>query len=251
MNETFVSLEAFRAAKDRRQSIEMDLGNYSDEEGRRAEVRLVSGTREVYAFFHDSGAIELLGQTLTVELADALLRRPGALGSGLDWVRQQIAAAPTDPDGIRKAIEDQRRSWGGEPRPDEYQTRERKEPMGESYDSLAAFLAADERRRSPGIELGTWLASGDEAIVRYIPRTKEAYARFRNSGRIELLGQVESRQLADALVHLPASDLTGFDWIEERIATAPTDPDEIATVIEHQRMAWEAYEQTAPRSEER
>ena len=73
MNETFVSLEAFRAAKDRRQSIEMDLGNYSDEEGRRDEVRFVSGTREVYGLFHDSGAIELLGQTSTVELADALL----------------------------------------------------------------------------------------------------------------------------------------------------------------------------------
>lgn len=113
MKQTFGSLESFRAADGRRRGPEQDLGSYPVAGGDRAEVRFVNGTREVYAYFLRSRQVELLGRVESVELADALVRLPGSSLTEFDWVRQQIASAPTEPRAIRKAIAYQEFAWGG------------------------------------------------------------------------------------------------------------------------------------------
>lgn len=240
MNETFASLEAFRAADERRRGIEQDLGGYPVASGGRAEVRFVPGTREVYAFFTNTRHIELLGPVASVELADALLRLPGSSFTEFDWVRERIASAPTDPVEIQKAIDYQEMAWGGHERG---RRQGREEPMQQRFESVEAFRAADERRRGSERRLGHWpkVEGGTELV--YVEPTREVYARF-HSGEVELLGEVASFELADALLRIPASSITLLPWIRQRVAGAPTDPAEISRALEDHQRLWRVYDQS-------
>ena len=120
--------------------------------------------------------------------------------------------------------------------------------MSERFESLEAFKATDERRRTPAFRLVFFPKVGDNgAAAWFLTATSEVYLDFSGSDEVELLGTVASAQLADALLRLPASTEALLPWVRQRIENAPTDEAEIATAIADHRRVWAVYDPTQDR----
>ncbi len=120
--------------------------------------------------------------------------------------------------------------------------------MNERFESIEAFRAADERRRSAEVRLGFWPKIGDGgAEARFVHATNEVYVRFADSGEVELLGQVASVELADALLRLPASSIAELPWLRHRIAGAPVSEGEIEAALADHRRVWASYDRSRDR----
>lgn len=110
------------------------------------------------------------------------------------------------------------------------------------FESRAAFLAANPQRRVPEHDVATWWWGQGRAIdLRFVPSTGELYALHRVSGRVDVLGEVDSADLAQALLLLPGSKDKDMGWVRRQIRSAPTDADQIAEAIVRAKHAWEAH----------
>lgn len=115
--------------------------------------------------------------------------------------------------------------------------------MSPLYESLAAFHAARPERKGPEHDVATWWWGEGRAVdLRFVPTTKELYAYHRLNGKVGVIGEIASADLAQALLLLPGSKVKDLNWVQRRIVGAPRDPDEIAEAIARQKHAWEAHE---------
>ena len=111
------------------------------------------------------------------------------------------------------------------------------------HESREAFLADNPRRRGAEHDVATWWWGEGRAVdLRFVPSTGELYAYHRVNGRVGVIGEVASADLAQAMILLPGSKVKDINWVRRRILAAPTDPDEIAEAIARQRHAWQALE---------
>jgi len=111
--------------------------------------------------------------------------------------------------------------------------------MNVLFKSRDEFLAADPRRSGPEHDVAT-LEWGRYIDVRFIPSTNELYAVYRESGGVELLGKIESADLAQALLLVPGWRAKDMTWVRGRILTAPTDSAAIEAAFAEQRRLWDA-----------